>query len=178
MHRPVHNLLPVVMLICSLFLANSAPRPARAETPPDFPSLTAATAEVAGRYIDLYYRLDFDGMEKLLADDVSFEDPTARLVFGSDLSDGKAAVMENFRTGYAGIKSMNFTPTRNFASGEFAVFEGEISWTFSNSAGKEITIRGMPIMQVIQVRGGQVCLHRDYGDYRVFMAQYTAQKDQ
>ena len=142
---------------------------------PPFTELTAATEELATRYVDLYYDLKFNEMKPLMHAEVSFEDPTANAIFGSELVSGKAKVMENFNTAFAGISSMELEQVRSFASGDVAIFESLITWTFEVRGGKKVTIRNMPLVQVITIADGLVISHRDYGDYRIFAAQFREQ---
>ncbi len=146
-----------------------------AQDQPSFTDLTAATEELASRYVDLYLDLNFDEMEPLLHADASFNDPTANKVFGSKLVSGKEAVLSNFREVFESITDAKLEINRSFASGDVAVFESNITWSFTVQAGKNITIRDMPLVLVITVADGLVISHRDHGDYRVFMTQYQEQ---
>jgi len=148
---------------------------AMAQDKPSFADLSKATEELASQYVNLYYDLKFDEMEPLMHAEISFEDPTANIIFGSERVSGKAKVMENFHSAFAGISSMELEKIRSFASGKVAIFEMMITWTFETRGGKEVTIRDMPLIQVITIADGLVISHRDYGDYQIFAAQFREQ---
>ncbi|MEH6828568.1 nuclear transport factor 2 family protein, partial [Parasphingorhabdus sp.] len=76
--------------------------------PPSYAAITTATAPVADAYFTAYIANDWPALEPLLAETATFQDPTATRVFGGVLSEGRAAMMERFRTGYAGISHMEF----------------------------------------------------------------------
>ncbi|MFT5232639.1 MAG: hypothetical protein ACI9UK_001501 [Candidatus Krumholzibacteriia bacterium] len=161
--------------IATILLIQLMTTVAMAQDELSFADLTSATEELATQYVNLYYDLKFDEMEPLMHAEISFEDPTANTIFGAEIVSGKKMVMENFHTAFAGISSMELEKVRTFASGEVAVFEMVITWTFGVGDGKEVTIRDMPLIQVITIADGLVISHRDYGDYRIFATQYREQ---
>ncbi|WP_427969256.1 nuclear transport factor 2 family protein [Altererythrobacter sp.] len=127
-----------------------------------------ATASVADAYFADYIALDWDGLEPLLAEDASFADPTAELLFGNPPTEGRAAIMEKFRKGYASISQMSFAQDRAIHSGNMALYEGTLSWTL-NFADGNVVSTSMPFVAMIRVEDGKVVSHRDYGDYANFI---------
>ncbi len=160
-------ILRTLILASALVLACST---APAQKPPPYGEVSAATRRVAEPYFAAYIARDWQRLAPLLADAGSFEDPTATLVFGVVKRDGKQAVMENFREGYAAIRHMAFNPVRVFFAGEFAIFEGTLDWTLALDEGKEAVTRDMPFITVLRVVDAQVVAHQDFADYTPFLA--------
>jgi len=149
-------------------------------TPPGkvYLALSATTERVASAYVDAYFRMDFDTMEQLSGPETSFDDPTADTLFGGAPVPGRAAVFGHLRTTFAGITQISFLPSRRYFSGEHGVFEGEVTWGFRPSPGaSEKITSGMPLIVIVQVKDGLVVSHRDYGDYRVFLAQARTRRE-
>ncbi|QNM95971.1 nuclear transport factor 2 family protein [Chitinimonas koreensis] len=147
--------------------------PATATADDRFAAETAAMAPVADAYFEAYIRLDWDHLEPLLADDANFRDPTSALVFGGVGAEGKAAMMRKFRTAYTSLRQMGFTKKRIIHSGNFALYEGDLSWTVDMGDGRDVS-SVTPIVIVLEVRGGKVVSHRDYVDYAPFLAAERA----
>lgn len=143
------------------------PCPARAGGESDYESLSARSGEIGARYFEAYVGLDFDRLEALAGEDISFWDPTAERVFGGARRQGKTEVMQLFREGYAGL-SMQFEESRRFASGHYAVFEGELTWTL-RLPKREILTRHMPFITTLRIEDGHVVEHRDLADYHGFV---------
>jgi ketosteroid isomerase-like protein len=144
-----------------------APAPAKADGASDYETLSARSGEVGARYFDAYVGLDWDRLEGLAGEDISFWDPTAERVFGGVRKQGKAEVMQLFREGYAGL-SMQFDESRRFASGHYAVFEGELTWTL-RLGEREILTQRMPFITTLRIEDGHVVEHRDLADYHGFV---------
>ena len=136
---------------------------------PRFAEISESTRSVAQPYFEAYVARQWDGLEPLLAETGMFTDPTAEPLFGKVEWIGKAAVMKNFREGYAAIKDMRFNQTRTFFSGEHAVFEGTLDWTLVLDDGREVVTLGMPFLTLLHVREGRVQEHRDLADYHPFI---------
>lgn len=145
--------------------------------PPTFAQASQATRSVAEPYFEAYIARQWDRLAPLLAEQGSFEDPTATLVFGPVKQAGKAATLQNFRDGYAAIRHMAFHASRVFVSGEHAVFEGTLDWTLALAGGRQAVTTGMPFITVLRVVDGRVVEHRDYADYTPFLAAVKAARE-
>ncbi|GLR13466.1 hypothetical protein GCM10007907_22560 [Chitinimonas prasina] len=160
----------VILILILTFAA-----PATAATAKRYTAETAAAAPVADAYLAAYVSLDWDRLEPLLADDASFNDPTAALVFGAVGTQGKLAVMQRFRKAYAPLRQMALTKRRVIHSGHFALYEGDLAWTVDMGDGRDVS-SVTPIVIVIEVKGGKVISHRDYVDYAPFLAAERANR--
>lgn len=164
----------MIMPFAALLLALLAfAVPASAATENRYTAETAATAPIADAYAAAYVALDWDRLEPLLADDASFLDPTATLVFGSVGTQGKVAVMKNFRSAYASLRKMSLTKRQVIHSGHFALYIGDLTWTVDMGDGRDVS-SVTPIVIVIEVKDGKVVSHRDYVDYAPFLAAERA----
>ncbi|MFT7359311.1 nuclear transport factor 2 family protein [Parasphingorhabdus sp.] len=150
-------------------LAQDAPSAATAPKPPSYAALTAATAPVADAYFAAYIANDWDALEPLLAEAATFQDPTASHIFGGVLSDGRTAMMERFRTGYASLTHMEFTKNRSLISDESALYEGALHWGIDLGDGTLVDCV-TPMVIVLTVVDGKVTRHLDYVDYAPFVA--------
>jgi ketosteroid isomerase-like protein len=160
-----------LIFFCLLFVL----APARAEDP-SFSELTATSEKIARAYYDYYIQLDFEKLAPLLAENASFFDPTAQQIFGAQQTNGKSAVLENFKTAYANITHMEIRDANAYFSGQYGIFCGQLDWSFKSGPEHHlIHIKKMPLTVTIKVENGQVTEHRDYADYRVFSRQYEAQ---
>ncbi|HNU07682.1 MAG TPA: nuclear transport factor 2 family protein [Pyrinomonadaceae bacterium] len=131
----------------------------------DFETTTAATEVTAKKYFDSYMKLDWNGVEGLLASDATFEDAAAEIPYGWKKQTGKDNVMKHFRKEYAALTGMNANNLHSYFSGEVAVFEMELEYRVKN-AKSEIVTATMPLVTILTVRSGLVIDHKDFGDYR------------
>lgn len=150
-------------------MAQEATQTANTPKPPSYPEITAATAPVADAYFAAYIAHDWDTLEQLLTEDASFQDPTAKHIFGSVPSNGRTAIMKGFRVGYASISHMEFVKNRRLISGETAIYEGALHWGTDLGNGTIIDIV-TPMVLVLNVVNGKVGRHVDYVDYAPFVA--------
>lgn len=139
-----------------------------------FVDSTAISKEVTSKYFTAYFNLDFDSMQSMMHDNISFEDPTARFVFGGKKIEGKTNVYENFKKSYSSIIEMNQETIRTIFSSNTGIFEINLTWKFKKGPDKVITIN-MPLIIILTVENGKVIEHRDYGDYNYFIKQYSLQ---
>lgn len=142
---------------------------------PTYAQVNAATAPVADAYFAAYISRDWEALEPLLAEQASFRDPTATHVFGGVMSEGREAMMERFRTGYASITHMRFATSRRFVAGDVAVYEGALDWGLDLGGGTVVE-SVTPMVIVITVAAGQVAQHRDYVDYAPFLEAVRASR--
>ncbi len=156
----------------ALLLAATTAMPLGAQqAPPPYGLVSDSTRAVAEPYLQAYVSKDWDALEALLAEEASFRDPTAELVFGGRLTSGRDAMMTKFRTGYAGVE-MSFEPTRTIFSGRYAILEGKLSWSSMMQGGMKVDSPDTPYVLILRVEGGKVVEHRDYTDYHPFIAAY------
>ncbi len=139
-----------------------------------FKDNTSICKEVTSKYFNAYMNLEFDSMLAMMHDSISFEDPTARFVFGGKKIEGKVSVYDNFKESYATIIEMNQKTIRTIFSSNTGIFEIDLVWKLKNGPDKIITIN-MPLIVVLTVENGKVITHRDYGDYNYFIEQYNNQ---
>ena len=156
------------LALAAALLCGAVPLAAQEAPPRDYGEVTAANTPLAAAYIAAYTSRDWDALEPLLAEQASFRDPTATLVFGGVESQGRAAIMERFRVGYAGITHMEFTPFRQIVSGDVAVAEGALHWGLDLGEGKAVD-SVTPMVIVLTLQDGKVIEHRDYVDYAPFL---------
>lgn len=137
--------------------------------PPSYAAITAATAPIADAYFAAYIANDWDALEPLLAERATFQDPTASHIFGGVLSDGRTAMMERFRTGYASLTHMEFTRNRSLISDQSALYEGALHWGMDLGDGTLVDCV-TPMVIVLTVVDGKVTRHLDFVDYSPFVA--------
>ncbi|MBQ0772729.1 MAG: hypothetical protein KBT59_12840, partial [Sphingomonadales bacterium] len=83
--------------------------------------------------------------------------------------DGRTAMMERFRTGYASLTHMEFTKNRSLISDESALYEGALHWGIDLGDGTLVDCV-TPMVIVLTVVDGKVTRHLDYVDYAPFVA--------
>jgi limonene-1,2-epoxide hydrolase len=142
-----------------------------------FSDVTANTKEVTTTYFNDYISLNFEAMKKQASDDISFDDTTAKLIFGVELIKGKKKVFENFKNTYAVIVEMKSDIKRTIFSSNVGIFEIELTYKFEATPDKIITITKMPLIVCLTVKDGKIIEHRDYGDYNHFLEQYKIQNN-
>lgn len=147
-----------------------------AETPPPYVLASQITGPVADAYFEAYMANDWDAVEPMLADDASFADDTAALIFGRVESDGREAMMKRFREGYASLTHMRFETTRRFVSSNIAVYEGSLDWGMNLGEGQSVSAV-TPMVVILTVEGGKIVKHRDFVDYAPFLAAIEAQRE-
>ncbi len=149
-------------------LAQSAQQTPNTPKPPSYAAITSATAPVADAYFAAYVGNDWDALEPLLAEAAAFHDPTAKRIFGGVLSEGRTAMMERFRTGYASISHMEFVKNRSLISDESAIYEGALHWGTDIGDGTMVD-SVTPMVIVLTVVDGKITRHIDYVDYAPFI---------
>lgn len=142
--------------------------PAGAASAMDYLKQGEDTAKVADAYIDAYIALDWDRLEPMVADNATFQDRTAEMLFTSLQKSGKAEIMKGFRENYAGLTKMIFHKTRTLHSGNYAIYEGDLEWGVKYPAGR-IVESTTPFIVILKVEDGKVVEHRDWVDYGPFL---------
>ena len=160
----MRTLLAAFLLAAGMLAAGDAP----AQPTPTYRETSARTKEVGERYFAAYIAKDWATVGELLAENGSFADRTAELVFGSTLQQGRAATLAFFGKGYEGVQ-MRYRPTRAIHTGHHAVYEGSLDWTLRLGDGRTITTEAMPFVVILRVEAGRVVEHRDYADYHPFV---------
>jgi ketosteroid isomerase-like protein len=128
---------------------------------------TEQSKQVGTQYFQAYIKMDWTALAPLMAEENSFDDKTAQLVFGPMLKQGKAQVLQHFTENYVGL-TMQFTTSRQLFAGNMALFEGELNWTLQQPKRKIVTQK-MPMVIVLKIEHGKVTEHRDYADYQPFI---------
>lgn len=138
-----------------------------------FAELREETKKHTTAYLNDYLALNFDANAKRMHEDISFHDPTTRLVFAGEKHSGKAAVMQFFKTNYASIVEMKSENMKPVFSADYGIFAFTLKWKL-RSGGKIIAI-AMPLVVQLKVKDGKIIEHRDFADYSFFNKQYAAQ---
>ena len=159
------------ILVVILFLSTTI----YAQEKVSFSETTSITKKITVKYFSNYFKLDFDAMKDNMHDDISFHDPTAELIMGTRLVEGKTNVYESFKKNYATIIEMKQEPIRTIFSSTTGIFEVIIKYKFKDGPEKIVAIE-MPLIVVLTVKDGKVVEHRDYADYNYFIEQYNTQK--
>lgn len=161
--------LRYALLTCALVTSILSTGPAQAAEPPpaNFADLSQINESIGKRYFTAYINKDWDTLEPLLAENGSFEDPTATLVFGAVAQSGRAAMLKNFRENYGAI-SMRFDLKREMFAADHALFEGELNWTYQLPK-RQIVTEKMPMVILLKIENGVIVSHRDFADYRPFI---------
>lgn len=157
-----------------LIAASSFASWAQAQNPPTFAEVSAQTEQVGRAYFTAYIARAWDRLAPLMAENGSFADPTAEQIFGGVSHAGKEAVVDFFRTGYAGITEMSFKAQREIFTGHHAIIEGTLTWGLKLDDGLQVDTDAMPFVTILRVEEGLVVEHRDYADYAPFLAALRA----
>ena len=137
--------------------------------PKDFKAITASTKTVAERYFKNYAQLNGDSMAIDIADDVTIDDLTSKLLFNNPRISGKEEAVKNFKRDKI-IFNVSVPLSRSFFSGNYGVFEGVYTYSMYTPS-KEVVSFALPIVVTIKVENGKVTEHRDYADYQTYLSQ-------
>lgn len=132
----------------------------------NFRDSSAVSALVGQAYFDAYISMNWDEVALRLAEKSKFSDPTAAQIWGTPEQTGKSNIVKNFMKAYRPL-TMRFTPTRKIFSGNFALFEGTLDWSYELPQ-RTITTEKMPFVVVLRLENGLIVEHRDYADYTPF----------
>ncbi|MDZ7869322.1 MAG: nuclear transport factor 2 family protein [Rheinheimera sp.] len=171
MKKPMYRLCCLSLLMSSLVGAAFAAQP---KPTPDYAQMAKQSADVGATYLTAYFQKDWATLDKLLAENATFADPTATRLFGAAGKTGKAVIMQAFRENYAPI-SFDFQQERSWGAIDHVVFTGQLSWTYQLQKG-QLVVEKMPMMVVLQIVDGQVVSHLDYADYRPYFAAEAAHR--
>ena len=119
---------------------------------------------MAGEYLQAYLDEDLDTQRRLMAADVTFQDPTSK-VFGppsGELYEGAIKLLERRAQIYASISNFDFEVEKRFIANHHAVYMGYALYQVASGARYK-----QPAVFVIEVRDGKVSRHWDYVDYTV-----------
>jgi|CXWL01.1.fsa_nt_gi ketosteroid isomerase-like protein len=128
-----------------------------------FDDATESTKAVAERYLRAYLAADFESQAVLCADDIVFQDPTAR-VYGDEAGQpivGREALLQRRKRTFENVTDFGLDVEQSFAANHHAVFMGKTSYTVG---GRKWT---QPAVFVVEVREGRVTRHWDFVDYSV-----------
>jgi hypothetical protein len=158
----------ILILLISVLSINAQQKSSFQET-------TALTKEVATRYFNHYMNLEWDKIESLMHKDITFDDPTAELAIGWQKVKNKDNVLKHFRINYAAITKMTPNLQRSFFSGNNAVFEMNLVFSFRSGKDQITTIK-MPLVTILTLKDGKVITHKDFGDYTEYLKQIQPPK--
>ena len=136
-----------------------------------FEETTKNTEQICNKYILAYFNMQFDEMATYMHDDFSFQDPTASLLFGWQFVTPKDTALHFFKTNYSSLLDMKPKFVREFFSGEQAIYEMNLVFSFYANEKKDIISIEMPLVTVLSLKDNKVIEHRDYGDYREYRRQ-------
>ncbi len=159
------------LLIATVAMPLGAQAPSRAT----YLAASDSTRIVGEAYMQAYIAENWDAIEGMLSEKASFRDPTAEALWGGALASGREAMMQKFRTGYAGIE-LAFEQSRATFSGYYAIFEGTLTWSAPVQGGGRVEAKDSPFVVILRVEGGKVVEHRDYADYHPFIDAMKARE--
>jgi len=139
-----------------------------------FANSQAQNADIAQSYFDAYIARDWQTLASYFDEEGSFADTTAKPVFGDVAVEGKEETLAYFTRNYASIKAMSFHSSRQWVSGDIAVFEGTLNWQLEIAENKVVDTQNMPFITILELKNGRVFRHRDYADYTPFLTAYAA----
>ncbi|MDC8771824.1 nuclear transport factor 2 family protein [Roseateles albus] len=178
-----HNFLPKLILGLSLLAsltvptqAAQEPQTAHSPTRPDYQSASAKTKAIAEAYLHTYIQQDWVHLGEMMDEQISFRDPSAKLVFGELGQEGKSRLIGYFKATYPYIETHSFKLERSFFAGEQAVFIGVSDWSFA-PPGQPVVRSVIPLVIAIQVKHCLVVEHLEMGDLQPYVdAASLAQK--
>jgi hypothetical protein len=165
----LHHALPALLLGLSLGsalapLAHAAPPPVA----PDYQTTSASTRAIAEPYLEAYLKQDWPRLAEMMDEQISFRDPTAKLVFGDLGQQGRSRLIAYFKTTYPYIETHSFKLERSYFAGEQAVFIGDLDWSFS-PPGQPRVRSVIPLVIAFQVKDGKVVEHLEMGDLQPYL---------
>ncbi len=168
----LRHTLPALLLGLSLIgtsmpPSHAAPKP---ETPatPDYQAVSANTRAIAEPYLQAYLKQDWARMAELMDEQISFLDPSAKLVFGDLGQQGKSRMMAYLKATYPYIETHSFKLERSFFAGEQAVFIGVSDWSFSPPA-QPVVRSVIPLVIAFKIKGDKVVEHQEMGDLQPYL---------
>ncbi len=134
----------------------------------------------AKNYLTYLYNQDFEKLEKLMSNEMVFDDPTAIAFSGKAWKyEGKANILKFFKRSSQGTNS-GFEIKEVFKTGEYVIFslfyKGELDGSFFGIKDKKIILSAIPATTIIRVRNGLVIGHTDYVNYEELLKQVESQK--
>ncbi|MCV2369813.1 nuclear transport factor 2 family protein [Roseateles oligotrophus] len=174
-------LLPCLYVALSLLTSGGAiaaaakADAATADPAAQYAALSSETRQLAERYLQAYLRKDWATLEPLMAEQIRFLDPTAKLVFGDVDQHGKPALLKYFHTVYPYIDTHEFKVGSSFVAGNKAVFIAETDWSFAHP-GLPVVRSKAPIILTLTVEDGRVIEHTEMADLQSFLNQRQALK--
>lgn len=147
-------------------LINAAAAPA--EPALQYRTLSAQTRDVAERYLQAYLNRDWQRLFPLMAENIHFADPTAKMVFGDLSQQGKPALMKYFSEVYPYVETHAFKRERSTFAGQHAVFIGESDWSFSLPGHAPVRSK-TPLVLTLTVENGQVTQHQELADFQSYL---------
>ncbi len=141
---------------------------------------------IAMDYMRAYGQWDFDTMKSFYADQVHFEDVTAKEAFKQAfVFDGKEDVYQFFKHVFAN-KFENVKPsyvhfniqnsfTSNSTTVVHSIFDCIIPTSWFDESSTEVILISIPFTTILTIEDGLIVQHLDYGDYDTYFEQIRAQ---
>ncbi len=159
--RPVRRAL----LACALLAARAESQDA---PPMPFSEASAATASVASEYMKAYFDKDYPTIERLLAEQVVFDDlggPSPTHVVG------RTEVIRYLRGVFGSLDQLRMTAVRTIYSGTSAVIVLDAAWTYRALDGSRAAVDRLPMVIALEIGNGRVVSQRDYADLAGYAAR-------
>lgn len=133
--------------------------------------------KLSKEYIEAYFALDRETLKDYLAEDVHWSDPTWKEVDPASVPiSGRQEMLTHLKKATNGIEKMNYAIDSHFVSGNIAVFEGVLSYTWKDDrSGKSYDFK-MREVSVLEFNQGKIIKHTDYTDFKAWLAQYQKQQ--
>jgi hypothetical protein len=139
-----------------------------------------ATRSVADAYLAAYLEKNYDDAHALMATNITFQDPTAR-VFDPNagaLIEGADELTDRRRETFGGILEFGLEVERSFVTNHHAVYLGRTYYSIPGAAFRS-EVESVRFEHraafVIGVENGEVVYHRDFVDYSNFRQQVREQ---
>jgi hypothetical protein len=169
--RRIASYTPLLLALSLNLLSSSAhaQTPAPTDSAQQYRALSAQTRDVAERYLQAYLSRDWQRLFPLMAENIRFADPSAKVVFGDLSQQGKPALMKYFSEVYAYVETHHFKRDRSTFAGQHAVFIGESDWSFSLPG--HVPVRSKtPLVLTLTVENGRVTDHQEIADFQSYLS--------
>ena len=134
---------------------------------------------ISRNYIDYYFSKNEESFKALLHDSITWSDPTWSEIDPSNKPvSGKSAVINHLRSITAGIAKIDYRIDNQFISGNHAVFEGQMEYSWTDPESEIVFDFSIREVTVLRFKDGLVNEHTDYGDFRKWRNQYISQAKQ
>ncbi len=137
----------------------------------------SALVAISNDYLMAYADSDFDAMEGMLAENATFQDPTASAIGSGKQHKGAAVIVAQMRSAFASISNFTIDVKERFYFQNHAVFAAECGYSLAGrmfGVDQERVRFTHPLILVLEVKDEEVVSHLDYADYDTFAEQLKA----